>query len=62
MLEPQPWKPVAKKKHDPKAPSLIVNDDTLYSTAWKNVKTVANNTVATEPYNEPILPPSIKEW
>jgi hypothetical protein len=26
-----PWKPVPKKKHVPKAPSLIVKDETLYS-------------------------------
>ena len=32
----KPWNPVPKKKHDPNAPSLIVKDDTLYSTAWKN--------------------------
>lgn len=40
----------------------MVNDDTLYSTACNKVKPVANNTVATEPNNEPILSPSIKEW
>ena len=28
----------------------------------KTVKTTANNTVATEPFNEPILSPFIKEW
>lgn len=34
----KPWKPVEKKKQVPKIPSLIVNDDTLYSIPWtKNV-------------------------
>jgi hypothetical protein len=58
----KPWNPVPKKKHVPKAPSLIVKDDTPYSKPWKPVNITANNTVATEPYNAPILSPWINEW
>lgn len=57
-----PWKPVPKKKHVPKAPSLIVKDETLYSTPWKTVNIIANNTVAIDPYKAPFLSPYIKEW
>ena len=57
-----PWKPVLKKKQVPNAPSLMVKEDTLYSTAWKPVKIIANNTVAIEPYKAPFLLPLIKEW
>jgi hypothetical protein len=52
---------VLKKKHVPKTPSLIVNDDTLYSIPWKQVNITANITVAIDPYNAPFLSPAIKE-
>jgi hypothetical protein len=55
-----PWKPVLKKKHVPKAPSLIVKEDTLYSIPWKPVKIIANNIVAIDPYKAPFLSPCIK--
>jgi hypothetical protein len=61
MITCNPWKPVLKKKHVPKAPSLIVKDDTLYSTPWKTVNINANAIVATEPYKAPFLSPCIKE-
>jgi hypothetical protein len=51
----------SKKKHVPKAPSLIVKDETLYSTPWKTVNIIANNTVAIDPYKAPFLSPYIKE-
>ena len=51
-----------EKKHVPKAPSLIVKDDTLYSNPWNPVNITANNTVAIEPYKAPFLSPCIKEW
>lgn len=57
-----PWKPVPKKKHVPKTPSLIVKDETLYSNHWKPVKISAKITVAIEPYRDPFLSPLIKEW
>jgi hypothetical protein len=50
-----------KKKHVPKAPSLIVKDETSYSIPWKIVNIIANNTVAIDPYKVPFLPPYIKE-
>jgi hypothetical protein len=62
MITWNPWKPVLKKKHDPKAPSLIVKDETLYSTPWKTVNTKAKLIVASEPYKAPTLSPLIKEW
>jgi hypothetical protein len=55
-----PWKPVPKKKHVPKAPSLIVKEDTLYSKPWKPVNIAANKIVATEPYKAAVLLPCIK--
>jgi len=39
-----------------------VKEETLYSTPWKAVKTIANNSVATNPYNVPFLFPCIREW
>ena len=53
----KPWNPVPKKKHVPNAPSLIVNEDTLYSIPWKIVNINANNTVAIDPYKAPFLSP-----
>jgi len=50
-----------KKKHEPKVPSLIVKDETLYSNPWKPVKIRAKITVAIEPYRDPFLSPLIKE-
>jgi hypothetical protein len=47
--------PLSKKKHVPKAPSLIVKDDILYSTPWKLVKIIANKIVAVKPYKAPFL-------
>jgi hypothetical protein len=38
----KPWKPVAKKKHEPKIPSAKVNGENLYSKACKEVKNKAN--------------------
>jgi hypothetical protein len=38
-----------------------VKDDTLYSIPWNPVNITANNIVATDPYNAPVLPPFIKE-
>jgi len=57
-----PWNPVPKKKQEPKAPSLIVKEDTLYSTPCKAVNIIANITVAIEPYKAPCLSPWINEW
>ena len=57
-----PWKPVPKKKTVPKTPSLIVKDDTLYSTPWNRVNIKASATVKIVPYNAPDLSPFIKLW
>lgn len=40
----------------------MVKEDTVYSTAWKPVKTIARNTVEIKPYKDPDLIPCIKEW
>jgi hypothetical protein len=61
MITCNPWKPVPKKKHVPKTPSLIVKEDTLYSITWKPVKTIAKITVKIDPYKAPALFPCIKE-
>jgi hypothetical protein len=53
--------PVPKKKHEPKAPSLIVKDDTVYSIPCKRVKIIAKIIVITEPYNIPALFLNMKE-
>lgn len=57
-----PWNPVPKKKQVPNTPSLIVNEETLYSIPWKQVKTNANITVKIVPNIAPFLSPLIKEW
>ena len=58
----KPWNPVPKQKHEPKAPSLIVNEETEYSTPWKPVNINANTIVNNAPYKAPFLFPCIKEW
>lgn len=45
-----PWKPVPKKKQDPKIPSDIVNALAKYSTACKTVKNIASTTVKSKPF------------
>jgi len=57
-----PWNPVPKKKQVPNAPSLIVNEDTLYSITCSKVKTTAKIIVNIVPYNPPDLFLLIKEW
>ena len=53
--------PVPKQKHDPKAPSEIVNDDTEYSTPCSAVNIVANMIVYNRPYKALPLFPLIKK-
>jgi len=40
----------------------MVNEETVYSTPWKPVKTRAKKTVASIPFKAPLLFPCIKEW
>lgn len=57
-----PWNPVPKKKHDPKAPSDKVNEETSYSIPWNKVNTSASITVNAAPNSPLLLRPCIKEW
>lgn len=58
----KPWNPVPKKKHEPKAPSLIVNGARSYSTSWKKVKNKAKTIVNIPPNIAGFLWPEIKAW
>ena len=57
----KPWNPVPKQKHDPKTPSLIVNEDTLYSITCNPVNITARTIVYINPYKALALFPSIIE-
>lgn len=61
MITCNPWNPVPKQKHEPKAPSDIVKEDTAYSTPWKTVNITANIVVNNPPYKAPFLSPCIKQ-
>jgi hypothetical protein len=56
-----PWNPVPKKKVDPYTLSLIVKDDTEYSTYCNVVNIKAANTVKNAPNKPSILAPFNKK-
>ena len=62
LLRAKLRKPVPKQKHDPKAPSDKVNEETEYSTPWNAVNIKAKTIVNIAPYRAPFLFPCIKEW